>query len=117
MEVQILDNDADIYKNLQVYQYHGSVYGVIAAKRGYLKPVGEWNQQEIELIGNKIKVTLNGTVITEGDLAAASANGTVDKREHPGLKRTSGHIGFLGHGDTLFFRNIRIKDLSVKKSR
>lgn len=115
MEVQILDNDAEIYKNLQVYQYHGSVYGVIAAKRGYLKPVGEWNEEEIELIGNKIKVTLNGTVILEGDLAAASANGTVDKRNHPGLKRTSGHIGFLGHGDTLFFRNIRIKDLSVKE--
>lgn len=115
MEVQILDNDADIYKNLQVYQYHGSVYGVMAAKRGYLKPVGEWNQEEIELIGSKIKVTLNGTVILEGDLADAAANGTVDKRDHPGLKRTSGHIGFLGHGDTLFFRNIRIKDLSVKE--
>jgi hypothetical protein len=115
MEIQILDNDADIYKNLQVYQYHGSVYGVLPSKRGYLKPVGEWNQQEIELIGNKIKVTLNGTVITEGDLAAASANGTVDKREHPGLKRTTGHIGFLGHGDTLFFRNIRVKDLSKKE--
>ncbi|MBU7576918.1 MAG: DUF1080 domain-containing protein [Flavihumibacter sp.] len=115
MEIQILDNDADIYKNLQVYQYHGSVYGVLPAKRGYLKPVGEWNQQEIELIGNKIKVTLNGTVITEGDLAAASANGTVDKREHPGLKRITGHIGFLGHGDTLFFRNIRVKDLSKKE--
>jgi HEAT repeat protein len=115
MEIQILDNDADIYKNLQVYQYHGSVYGVLAAKRGYLKPVGEWNQQEIELIGNKIKVTLNGTVITEGDLAEVTANGTVDKRDHPGLKRTSGHIGFLGHGDTLFFRNIRVKDLSAKE--
>lgn len=115
MEIQILDNDADIYKNLQVYQYHGSVYGVLAAKRGYLKPVGEWNQQEIELIGNKIKVTLNGTVITEGDLAEVTANGTVDKRDHPGLKRSSGHIGFLGHGDTLFFRNIRVKDLSAKE--
>lgn len=115
MEVQILDNDADIYKNLQVYQYHGSVYGVLPAKRGYLKPVGEWNEEEIELIGNKIKVTLNGTVILEGDLAAAAANGTVDKREHPGLKRSTGHIGFLGHGDTLFFRNIRIKDLRAKE--
>jgi hypothetical protein len=114
MEVQILDNDAEIYKNLQEYQYHGSVYGVIPAKRGYLKPVGEWNEEEIELIGNKIKVTLNGTVILEGDLAEASANGTLDKRDHPGLKRTTGHIGFLGHGDTLYFRNIRIKDLSVK---
>lgn len=116
MEVQILDNDADIYKNLQPYQYHGSVYGVITAKRGFLKPMGEWNEEEIELKGNKIKVTLNGTVITEGDLAEVSANGTLDHRDHPGLKRTTGHIGFLGHGDTLFFRNIRIKDLSQKEA-
>lgn len=43
MELQILDNDAPIYKDLQAYQYHGSVYGVIPAKRGYLKPTGEWN--------------------------------------------------------------------------
>lgn len=114
MEIQVLDNDADIYKNLQVYQYHGSVYGVIPAKRGYLKPTGEWNQEEIAIKGNKITVTLNGTVITEGDIAEASKNGTLDHREHPGLARTKGHIGFLGHGDTLFFRNIRVKDLSVE---
>ncbi|MBZ5857526.1 DUF1080 domain-containing protein [Flavihumibacter profundi] len=113
MEIQVLDNDADIYKNLQVYQYHGSVYGVIPAKRGFLKPVGEWNEEEIQLIGTKIKVTLNGTVITEGDIAEASKNGTLDHRDHPGLARTTGHIGFLGHGDTLYFRNIRVKDLSA----
>ena len=43
MELQILDNTADVYANLQPYQYHGSVYGVIPAKKGFLKPVGEWN--------------------------------------------------------------------------
>ena len=116
MEIQILDNDADIYRNLQPYQYHGSVYGVITARRGFLKPVGEWNEEEISLVGNKIKVTLNGTVILEGDLAEASANGTLDKREHPGLQRSSGHIGFLGHGDILYFRNIRIRDMKVKEA-
>ena len=38
MELQILDNEAPIYKDLEIYQYHGSVYGVIPAKRGFLKP-------------------------------------------------------------------------------
>ena len=111
-EIQILDNDADIYKDLKEYQYHGSAYGIIPAKRGYLKPLGEWNYEEVYLKGSKIKVTLNGTVITEGDLAEASKNGTADHREHPGLKNTSGHLGFLGHGSPLKFRNIRIKDLT-----
>ncbi len=112
-ELQILDNDAEIYKNLQPYQYHGSAYGILAAKRGFLKPVGEWNYQEVEVKGSKVKVTLNGTVILDGDLAEASKNGTADHRDHPGLSRTSGYIGFLGHGDVVRFRNIRIKDLTV----
>jgi HEAT repeat protein len=112
-EIQILDNDAPIYRDLKEYQYHGSAYGIIPAKRGFLKPLGEWNYQEVRVEGSKIKVTLNGTVILEGDLAEASKNGTADKREHPGLSRNKGHLGFLGHGSPLKFRNIRIKDLTV----
>jgi hypothetical protein len=115
MEIQVLDNEADIYKGLQPYQYHGSVYGVIPAKRGFLKPTGEWNQEEIMVKGTKIKVTLNGTVITEGDYAAASKNGTMDHKEHPGLLRTTGHIAFLGHGEVLRFKNMRVKVLEEDK--
>jgi hypothetical protein len=112
MEIQVLDNDAPIYKNLHVYQYHGSVYGVIPAKRGFLKPLGEWNSEEIIAKGNRIKVILNDSVILDGDIAEASKNGTMDGKEHPGLKRTSGHIGFLGHGDVVRFRKVRIKPLA-----
>jgi HEAT repeat protein len=112
MEIQILDDTAPIYAKLHEYQYHGSVYGVIPAKRGYLKPVGEWNYEEVSMKGTRIKVTLNGTVIVDGDIAEASKNGTLDGRDHPGLKRSKGYIGFLGHGSELKFRNIRIKDLS-----
>lgn len=111
MELQILDNEAPIYKDLQVYQYHGSVYGVIPAKRGYLKPVGEWNYQEVIADGDRIKVILNGTTILDGNIREASKNGTIDKRNHPGLLNKTGHIGFLGHGSLVKFRNIRIKPL------
>lgn len=112
-ELQILDNTAEKYADLKPYQYHGSVYGVIPAKRGYLKPVGTWNEQVVMVKGNKVKVILNGATIVDGDFKKASKNGTMDKRDHPGLNRTKGHIGFLGHGDVLYFRNIRIKDLSI----
>ncbi|MDR2679465.1 MAG: DUF1080 domain-containing protein [Tannerella sp.] len=111
MELQILDNEHPVYKDLAVYQYHGSVYGIIPAKRGYLKPTGEWNTQEILADGTHIRVTLNGTVILDGDIKEATKNGTRDKRDHPGLFNKSGHIGFLGHGSALKFRNIRIKEL------
>jgi hypothetical protein len=112
MELQILDNTADIYKNLQPYQYHGSVYGIIPAKRDFLKPVGEWNYEEVIVKGSKVKVILNNEVIVDGDIEEAVKNGTPDHKEHPGLKNKKGHIGFLGHGSVLRFRNIRIKDLT-----
>jgi HEAT repeat protein len=117
MELQILDNDAPMYKDLNIYQYHGSIYGTIPAKRGYLKPVGEWNYEEVYVKGPKIEVILNGTSILDADITDARKNGAADGEKHPGLMRDSGHIGFLGHGSPVQFRNIRIKDLStaVKK--
>jgi hypothetical protein len=114
MELQILDNTAPVYANLEPYQYHGSVYGVIPAKRGFLNPVGEWNYEEVIVTGTRIKIILNGTTIVDGDIAGPRDNGTMDHNDHPGLKNKLGHIGFLGHGSELKFRNIRIKDLTQK---
>ena len=111
MELQILDNTAHIYKDLSPYQYHGSIYGVAPAKRGYQSPVGEWNYQEVIVKGTRITVNLNGETIVDADIQEAIAKGTIDGRDHPGLKRTTGHIGFLGHGSQVEFRNIRIKEL------
>lgn len=110
MEIQILDHDHEKYKGkLKPSQRHGSVYDVIAAKADALKPAGEWNSEEIRVKGGKITVTLNGKVITEGDLTKVTDPAVLKK--HPGVQRTQGHIGFLGHGSHVEFRNIRIKEL------
>ncbi|MEX2027373.1 MAG: DUF1080 domain-containing protein [Pirellulaceae bacterium] len=111
MEIQILDDGHENYKGIKDYQTHGSVYGVIPAKRGFLKPTGEWNSEEITVDGTKVKVVLNGETIVDGDIAEARDNGTVDGKEHPGLSRDKGFIAFCGHGAPLEFRNIRIKEL------
>jgi HEAT repeat protein len=111
MELQILDNTAEKYKDLESYQYHGSIYGVVPAKRGHLKPAGEWNEQEVIADGRRISVKLNGVVIVDANIDLVSTPKTMDGREHPGLKRERGHIGFLGHGSRVEFRNIRIKEL------
>ena len=68
LELQILDNSAAKYRNLQPYQYHGSVYGVVPAKRGYLRPPGEWNFQEATAHGSRVKVRLNGILILDADI-------------------------------------------------
>ncbi|MCL2711061.1 MAG: DUF1080 domain-containing protein [Planctomycetaceae bacterium] len=115
MEIQILDNSAAQYRTLQPYQYHGSVYGVVPAKRNaekndYQKPLGEWNYQEIIVKGSKIKVILNGEMIIDTDLAEFRTNAQLTQRI-PGLLREKGFVGFLGHNDPVEFRNIRIKSL------
>lgn len=111
MEIQILDDSAEQYRDLKPYQFHGSIYGVVPARRGFQKPVGEWNEEEIIVQGRKVKVVLNGTTIVEADLDEASMPRTIDGRDHPGLQRTSGHISFCGHGSRVVFRNIRIRAL------
>lgn len=111
MEIQIIDDTAEVYKDLKPYQYHGSIYGVVPAKRGHLKGVGEWNYEEVIAKGRQITVKLNGVTIVDADLDEASAGGTMDGKKHPGLKRKKGRIAFLGHRSRVEFRNIRVKGL------
>lgn len=110
MEIQILDDSSSRYTRLKPTQYHGSIYEVVAAKRGALKPVGEWNEQEIMAVGRQVRVTLNGQVIVDANLDEVKDEATLGL--HPGLKRTGGHIGILGHGSEVEFRNLAIKDLT-----
>jgi hypothetical protein len=110
MEIQILDDGAPVYQGkLRPAQYHGSIYDVIPAKQGFKRPTGEWNEEEITANGRRITVKLNGTVILDADLDSVR-DPEVLKR-HPGLQRASGHIGLLGHGSRVEFRNLRIKTL------
>jgi len=110
MEIQILDdNYKEKYPQLQDYQVHGSIYGVVPAKPGHQKPIGEWNCEEIVCEGSHVKVTLNGVVIVDADLGKIEK--PLDGHEHPGLHNEKGYIGWLGHGDRVEFRNIRIKEL------
>jgi len=103
-EIQILDDYAPQHKDIKPCQYHGSIYCVVPAKRGSTKPAGEWNTEEIMVKGSRWKVTVNGTVIVDVDLAEVPGQEAL-------AKRTKGPLGFLGHGTRVEFRNLRIKGL------
>jgi hypothetical protein len=107
MEIQVLDDTAEKYKDLKDYQFHGSIYTMVPAKKGHLKPVGEWNQQRVTVHGSKVKVELNGVTITEADLDELVAK----HPEHRGARRRAGHIALCGHGDRVAFRGFRIGEL------
>lgn len=111
MEIQILDDYAAKWANLKPEQYNGSIYGAVAAKRGHLKPPGEWNDIEIYAKGHHIRVTLNGAVIVDAEDVSKLGDLSIHGQQLTGLKRLTGRIGFAGHGDRVEFRNIRIKEL------
>jgi hypothetical protein len=111
-EVQVLDDTAPQYAKLDARQYNGSAYGMVPAHRGYLRPVGEWNFEEVTVKGPTLKVELNGTIILDCDLSKVTEY--MAKHPHPGKDRTTGHFGFAGHSDPVAFRNIRIKTLDKK---
>ncbi len=118
MEIQVLDDGGSQYTNLRPAQYHGSIYQMFPAKRGFQKPVGEWNAEEINAKGRHITVTLNGVAIVDANLddmkddalLATHRNLTLPEGSR-GIANTKGHIGLLGHGARVEFRNIRIKEL------
>ena len=110
-ELQVLDNNAEKYANLDLRQFHGGAYGMAAAHRGYLRPTGQWNYQEVTVKGSTVKVELNGTVILDTDLSKVNMMKVMANSPHPGKDLKKGHFGFAGHNDPVAFRNIAIKKL------
>ncbi len=108
-ELQVLDSEHPKYRDLDPRQFHGSAYGMAAAHRGYLRPTGEWNFQEVQVRGSSLQVELNGNRILDTDLEKVTEY--LDNNPHPGKSRARGHFGFAGHGDPVRFRNVTIKTL------
>ncbi|MEI7938298.1 MAG: DUF1080 domain-containing protein [Verrucomicrobiota bacterium] len=110
-ELQVLDDNYEkaTGQKIDARQAHGSAYGMFAAARGYQRPIGEWNFEEVTVKGPKIKVELNGTVILDCDLS--TVKDFMGGGAHPGKDRTKGSFGFAGHNDPVAFRNIQIKPL------
>lgn len=106
-ECQVLDTGNPKYATLDPRQAHGSAYGMVPAKRGYLHPVGDWNYEEVTVKGPTIKVELNGTQILDADLSKVTE--FMHDKPHPGKDLASGHFGFCGHTDPVMFRNISIQ--------
>ena len=114
-ELQVLDSEHPKYAKLDERQYHGSSYGMVPARRGYLREAGEWNFQEVTVDGSSVKVELNGNVILDADLSQVTE--FMGDRPHPGKDRTKGHFGFAGHNDPVEFRRISVRELPETEAK
>lgn len=124
LEIQILDTEGPAYGGeamvagkprklswLKPWQVHGSIYGHFPAKTGYLRPVGEWNEQTIVAIDDHIMVVLNGAVIVDAFLEEQAPL----EKGFNGRKSRAGRISLAGHSDPMEFRNLKVADLSPSK--
>jgi hypothetical protein len=109
-ELQVLDENYEANRGpIDPRQAHGSAYGLVAARRGYQFPAGEWNFQEITVKGSALRVELNGHVILETDLAKVDEAGAMDGKRHPGRLRSRGFLALAGHRDAVEFRDILLR--------
>lgn len=108
IEVQVLDDNAERYKDLKPYQYTGSLYAIVAAEPRVAKPPGEWNTLTVRCEGTKYEVHHNGQQVINSDETAA-----------PELAKrlTKGYLGLQNHNEEVRFRNVRIKTLSPPEEK
>jgi glucose/arabinose dehydrogenase/type 1 glutamine amidotransferase len=110
-EIQLYDGSGD------EQQKTGSIYNFDRndlTKIGKPSKVGEWNDYEIEVVGQSYTVRRNGQVIKQfqnspGKQSSRAGDPPTDQRQF-----AQGFVGFQNHGgsDRMQYRDIRVEDLS-----
>lgn len=97
-EIQLLDDaDKDASKTSTA-----SLYRYVAPTANAVKPAGEWNSIDIECIGPKIRVTLNGKLIQDVDQSQ------IEEIKNKPLK---GYVSVQNHGKQIEFKNLKLRKM------
>ena len=102
LEVQIRDDAADP----DLTDVTGAVFRRIPASGRYAKPLGQWNHLKLTMMGRKLRIELNGYLVSETDIDAVKPLGNDPPAS---AVPDEGFIGLQNHGTPVQFRNIRIR--------
>ena len=113
-EYQIID-DINFPQKLEDWQRTAANYAMNPAPAAHPNPAGEWNHARIVVNGNHVEHWLNGEKVVEYELLSDDWK----QRKNAGkwkdvpsyAKSKSGFIAFQNHGDEVWFKNIKIKEL------
>jgi alpha-3'-ketoglucosidase len=117
-EMQILDNDKhpDAKLGVDGNRAAGALYDLIPGNKEVVKPAGEWNKVKVLVYKGTVVHTVNGTNVLEYHLWTDDWKNMVLNskfKDYPDFLNTAdeGYIGLQDHGDDVWFRNIKIKEL------
>ncbi|HSW46782.1 MAG TPA: DUF1080 domain-containing protein [Phycisphaerae bacterium] len=105
LEVQIRDDGMD--KDLT--DVCGAVFRRIPASGRYAKPPGEWNRHRITMVGRRLRIELNGRLVSDTNIDMIEP---LDKDPPASAVPNEGYIGLQNHGTPVEFRKVRIRELS-----
>jgi len=99
VEIQVLDDKAERYKDLKPYQFTGSVYAIAPAKEHVSREAGQWNSLEIDVKGTRYRIIHNGVTIIDATDA-----------DFPEIKgrRAAGFLGLQNHSEEVWYKNLRL---------
>lgn len=113
-ECQVLDDDRHPDGKIPSHRA-GALYDLYVPPAGATRPVGEWNHVRIVRQGSRIQQFLNGVKTVDADLASDDYKARFAKSKFHGWagygSHHTGRLGLQDHGDNVWFKNIRVRDL------
>ena len=113
-EYQLLDDSLAEDNKIPSHRA-GALYDMIAPSAATVRPAGQWNESRLVFRGNHGEHWLNGTKIVEFELGTPRTDSLLAKSKYRNIKnfaqRRTGHIVLQDHGEEVFFRSIKIRDL------
>ena len=118
-ELQLIDDDRhpDAKLGKSGNRTAAALYDLISPKNKVLHPAGEWNQVRLIIHGNHVEHWLNGAKTVEFELGSPELKALIAESKYKNIPRfgevRKGHILLQDHGDEVWFRNIKLRELSA----